>query len=155
VRPQGAVPGGDADHLSSVWEAPFAAAGAERADLFHLHHLTSQHDAVALRWPDVPLVAHLHGTEIKLVEAIVVRAAVAGALDLTLAAMPGAVDHAAIDTGALDGPQLDLLGCTRRSGRAAHLSDPHRPGEGERSSDREKKARSEVGADDVGEAAYR
>jgi glycosyltransferase involved in cell wall biosynthesis len=104
-----------ADHLSSVWEAPFAAAGAERADLFHLHHLTSQHDAVALRWPDVPLVAHLHGTEIKLVEAIVVRAAVAGALDLTLAAMPGAVDHAAINTGALDGPQLDLLGCTRWS----------------------------------------
>ena len=36
-----------ADHLSSVWEAPFAAAGAERADLFHLHHLTSQHDVVA------------------------------------------------------------------------------------------------------------
>ena len=104
-----------ADHLSSVWEAPFAAAGAERADLFHLHHLTSQHDAVARRWPHVPLVAHLHGTEIKFIEAIEVRAAVAGALDLTLATMPDAVDHAAIDTGALDGQQLDLLRSTRWS----------------------------------------
>ncbi len=104
-----------ADHLSSVWEAPFAAAGAERADLFHLHHLTSQHDAVARLWPHVPLVAHLHGTEIKLIEAIEARAAVAGALDLTLAAMPDAVDHATIDTGALDGQQLDLLTSTRWS----------------------------------------
>ena len=104
-----------ADHLSSVWEAPFSAAGAERADLFHLHHLTSQHDAVALRWPDVPVVAHLHGTEIKLVEAIGVRAAVAGALGFTLAAMPDAVDHAALDTGALEGRQLELLGSTRWS----------------------------------------
>lgn len=104
-----------ADHLSSAWEAPFAAAGAERASLFHLHHLTSQHDAVARRWPHVPLVAHLHGTEIKFMEAIEVRAAVAGALNLTLAAMPDAVDHAAIDTGALDGQQLDLLRSTRWS----------------------------------------
>jgi len=104
-----------ADHLSSVWEAAFAAAGSERADLFHLHHLTSQHDAVARRWPHVPLVAHLHGTEIKLIEAIEARAAVADALDLTLAAMPDAVDHATIDTSALDAQQLDLLASTRWS----------------------------------------
>jgi hypothetical protein len=104
-----------AGHLSSVGEAPFAATGADRADLFHLHHLTSQHDAVARRWPHVPLVAHLHGTEIKLIEAIKLRAAVAGALDLTLAAMPDAVDHGAIDTGALDRGQLDLLCSTRWS----------------------------------------
>ena len=104
-----------ADHLSSAWEAPLSAAGAERADLFHLHHLTSQHDAVARCWPDVPVVAHLHGTEIKLVEAIEVRAAVAGALGLTLASMPDDEDHAALDTGALDGHQLELLGSTRWS----------------------------------------
>jgi glycosyltransferase involved in cell wall biosynthesis len=90
-----------AEHLSSVWEAPFAAAGAERADLFHLHHLTSQHDAVARRWPHAPLVAHLHGTEIKLIEAIEV--------------MPDAVDRDVLDTGALDGQQLDLLRSTRWS----------------------------------------
>ena len=102
-----------ADHLASVWEEPFAVVGAEWADLFHLHHLTSQQDAVARRWPHVPLVAHLHGTEIKLIEAIEERAAVAAALDLTLAAMPDAVSHADIDTGALDAQQLDVLGSTR------------------------------------------
>jgi D-inositol-3-phosphate glycosyltransferase len=104
-----------ADHLSSAWEAPFAAAGAERADMFHLHHLTSQHDTVARNWPYVPLVAHLHGTEIKFIEAIEERAAVADALDLTLAQMPDAVEHATIDTGALDQEQLDLLLSTRWS----------------------------------------
>ena len=104
-----------ADHLASVWEAPFAAAGADRADVFHLHHLTSQHDAVARRWPQVPLVAHLHGTELKLIEAIEARAAVAGALDLTLAAMPDAVDRAAIDTGTLDPGQLEVFRSTRWS----------------------------------------
>jgi glycosyltransferase involved in cell wall biosynthesis len=104
-----------ADHLASVWEVPFAAAGADRADLFHLHHLTSQHDTVTRLWPHVPLVAHLHGTEIKFMEAVEARAAVAGVLDLTLAAMPDAMDHAALDTGVLDGPQLDLLRSTRWS----------------------------------------
>ena len=43
-----------ADHLASVWEAPFAATGADRAHMFHLHHLTSQHDVVARRWPRCP-----------------------------------------------------------------------------------------------------
>src|SRR5204862_34186 len=48
-----------ADHLSSVWEAPFDAAAAATADVLHLHHLTPQHDAVARRSPNVPVVAHL------------------------------------------------------------------------------------------------
>ncbi len=104
-----------ADHLASAWEAPFAAAGADRAHMFHLHHLTSQHDVVARRWPQVPVVAHLHGTELKLIEAIEARAALAGALDLTLAAMPDAVDRAAFDIGALDPGQLDVFRSTRWS----------------------------------------
>ena len=41
-----------------------------RAALFHLHHLTPQHEAVARRWPDVPVVGHLHGTEMKMLDAI-------------------------------------------------------------------------------------
>lgn len=104
-----------ADHLSSAWEEPFAAAGSEGADVFHLHHLTSQHDAVARRWPHVPVVAHLHGTEIKLIEEIEARVAVAGALDLTLATMPDAVHHEAIDTGALNPHELEVLRSTRWS----------------------------------------
>jgi len=44
---------------------------------------------------------------------------------------------------------------TGGSGRDADLRDPRRPGEGERSSNCEKKARSQVGADNIGEAAHR
>jgi hypothetical protein len=65
-----AVPADRFDHLSSVWEGPFRAAGADRADVFHLHHLTPQHDAVRRCWPDRAVVAHLHGTEIKFLEAV-------------------------------------------------------------------------------------
>lgn len=57
------------DHLAGVWEAPFAAAGGDGAALFHLHHLTPQLEAVRRRWPATPLVAHLHGTELKMLEA--------------------------------------------------------------------------------------
>lgn len=102
-----------AEHLASVWVAPFDAAGAARADLFHLHHLTPQHDAVARRWPHVPVVAHLHGTEIKLIEAIEERLAVATAVNRTLATMPDHEGLAALDTGALDEEQLVVLHTTR------------------------------------------
>jgi hypothetical protein len=53
-----AVPVDLAGHLSSVWEAPFRAAGADRADVFHLHHLTPQHDAVRRCRPAGAIVAH-------------------------------------------------------------------------------------------------
>jgi len=104
---------GLADHLWAVWEAPFAAAGAEQADVAHLHHLTPQLDALVRRWPSIPVLAHLHGTELKLIEAIEARAAVAAALDTTLADMPEVVAGAR-DVGAmLDGPQRELARTTR------------------------------------------
>ena len=56
--------------------------------MFHLHHLTPQHDAVARRWPEVPVVAHLHGTELKLLEAIASGPMLAATLGTTLAGMP-------------------------------------------------------------------
>ena len=65
-----AVPADLVEHLSSVWEGPFRAAGADRADVFHLHHLTPQHDAVRRYWPKSAVVAHLHGTELKFLEAL-------------------------------------------------------------------------------------
>ena len=58
------------------------------ADVFHLHHLTPQLDAAHRHWPDVPLVVHLHGTELKLIEAIEQRVALAATLGETLATMP-------------------------------------------------------------------
>ena len=70
-----AVPADLVEHLSSVWEGPFRAAGADRADVFHLHHLTPQHDAVRRCWPEGAVVAHLHGTELKFLEAVNERVA--------------------------------------------------------------------------------
>jgi glycosyltransferase involved in cell wall biosynthesis len=102
-----------AEHLSSVWEPPFLAAGAADVDVFHLHHLTPQHDAVARRWPRVPVVAHLHGTEIKLIEAIEERAGVAKAVGTTLGAMPELVRDTAWVPAPLDERQRDLLRTTR------------------------------------------
>ena len=41
-----------------------------RARVFHLHHLTPIHEAVAAVCADVPIVTHLHGTELKMLDAI-------------------------------------------------------------------------------------
>ncbi len=102
-------------HLADVWEAPLAAAGAGEADVLHLHHLTQQHEAARSRWPEVPVVAHLHGTEIKLIEAIEARAALATELGSSLASMPEAVAAGALDTAFLDEGQRELLATTRWS----------------------------------------
>ncbi|MGZ4689681.1 MAG: glycosyltransferase family 4 protein [Acidimicrobiia bacterium] len=105
------VPPELAAHLSSVWVGPLGDAGADHADLFHLHHLTPQLDAAAQHWPDVPKVVHLHGTELKLIEAIEARAALAGELGETLATMSdGAATGSSHD---LEPCQVELLHTTR------------------------------------------
>ncbi|HET9302426.1 MAG TPA: glycosyltransferase family 4 protein [Propionibacteriaceae bacterium] len=38
--------------------------------VLHLHHLTPLHDAAESVWPDVPVVTHLHGTELLMLEHI-------------------------------------------------------------------------------------
>ena len=101
-----------AGHLSLVWAAPFAAAGAERAEVFHLRHLTPQHDVVARCWPNAAVVAH-HRHRNKVIEAVAEPAAVARTLGLTLAAMPEAVEASALHLNLLDEQQFDLLGTTR------------------------------------------
>ncbi len=83
-----AVPADLVGRLASAWEAPFRAAGAGRADVFHLHHLTPQHEAVRRCWPHGVVVAHLHGTEIKFLEAVSERAAFAKSVGTTLSGMP-------------------------------------------------------------------
>lgn len=100
------------EHLASAWERPLAEAGAARAHVLHLHHLTPQHDAAA-RWPEVPVVAHLHGTEIKLIEAIEQRDALAAALGTTLADMPEALASGQLRVSSLDESQVELLRATR------------------------------------------
>jgi glycosyltransferase involved in cell wall biosynthesis len=38
--------------------------------LLHLHHLTPLHDAAESVWPEVPVITHLHGTELLMLEHI-------------------------------------------------------------------------------------
>lgn len=57
-------------HHVAAWERELAAAGAADADVLHLHHLTPMHEAAARVAPDVPVVGHLHGTELLMLEAI-------------------------------------------------------------------------------------
>src|SRR3954447_5556321 len=45
-------------------------AGAADHDVLHLHHLTPIHEAAARVAPGVPVVTHLHGTELLMLEAI-------------------------------------------------------------------------------------
>src|SRR3954468_20376990 len=62
----------DAEYERHVeaWAAAFEAAGAATFDVLHLHHLTPLHEAAARVAPDVPVVAHLHGTELLMLERI-------------------------------------------------------------------------------------
>jgi len=123
------VPPDLSGHLAAVWEDPLRAAGADRADVFHLHHLTPQLDAAHAHWPDVPRVVHLHGTELKLIDAIDRRVALAAALGETLATMPEALPELAAATGDLDPAQVEMLHSTRwaawRHGEfwSAHLKE--------------------------------
>jgi glycosyltransferase involved in cell wall biosynthesis len=52
------------------WARELRAAGAAAADVLHLHHLTPINEAAARVAPDVPVVGHVHGTELLMLEAI-------------------------------------------------------------------------------------
>ena len=41
-----------------------------RPSVVHLHHLTPMHEAVRIVWPGVPVVTHLHGTELKMLASV-------------------------------------------------------------------------------------
>jgi glycosyltransferase involved in cell wall biosynthesis len=58
------------ERLVSTWEGQLAAAGADSADVLHLHHLTPIHEAAERAFPDVPRVGHLHGTELLMLREI-------------------------------------------------------------------------------------
>ncbi|MEO6712310.1 MAG: glycosyltransferase family 4 protein [Mycobacteriales bacterium] len=58
------------EHQVAAWSAALAGAGAATADVLHLHHLTPLNEAAQRVAPDVPVIGHLHGTELLLLEAI-------------------------------------------------------------------------------------
>ena len=58
------------ERLVGVWVDALDRAGAARADLLHLHHLTPANEAALRAFPAVPIVGQLHGTELALLRAI-------------------------------------------------------------------------------------
>lgn len=53
-----------------AWAAALAEAAAPGADLLYLHHLTPLNEAAARALPEVPVVGHVHGTELLMLEGI-------------------------------------------------------------------------------------
>ena len=58
------------ERLVTAWQRELDAAGAGDADILHLHHLTPMNEAAARSFPDVPVVGHLHGTEVLMLREI-------------------------------------------------------------------------------------
>jgi glycosyltransferase involved in cell wall biosynthesis len=53
------------EHLVAEWERILASPGVlDEVEVAHLHHLTPVHEALARLRPDLPVVTHLHGTEL-------------------------------------------------------------------------------------------
>jgi glycosyltransferase involved in cell wall biosynthesis len=57
------------EHVAA-WAGALEEAGAADADVLHLHHLTPIHEAAFRVAPDVPVVGHLHGTELLMLERV-------------------------------------------------------------------------------------
>ncbi|MGI8749050.1 MAG: glycosyltransferase family 4 protein [Thermoleophilaceae bacterium] len=55
------------EHLADAW-ARFMDDRLDPFDVAHLHHLTPLHEAMARVRPGVPVVTHLHGTELKMID---------------------------------------------------------------------------------------
>ncbi len=52
------------------WARELELAGAAEADLLYLHHLTPINEAAARAFPDIPILGHVHGTELLMLERI-------------------------------------------------------------------------------------
>ena len=65
-----ALDDGQAEAQVAAWADALEAVDAAGADLLHLHHLTPLYEAARRVAPDVPIVGHLHGTELLMLEAI-------------------------------------------------------------------------------------
>ncbi len=60
-----------AHHLVDEWMRMLGAPGVlDGVKLAHLHHLTPAHEAIACLRPDLPIVTHLHGTELLMLEEV-------------------------------------------------------------------------------------
>ena len=80
----------------SAWTGVLERAGFDHVDVLHLHHLTPMHEAAARLCPERPLVTHLHGTELKMLDRIERLDAVAVALDTSLDRLAASVNSSAL-----------------------------------------------------------
>lgn len=60
----------DYERLVETWIRELGDAGAASAEVLHLHHLTPLNEAAARAFPNVPVVGHLHGTELLMLREI-------------------------------------------------------------------------------------
>lgn len=60
----------DYERQVRAWERELKRAGADCADILHLHHLTPLNEAAARVAPDIPVVGQLHGSELLMLERI-------------------------------------------------------------------------------------
>jgi glycosyltransferase involved in cell wall biosynthesis len=58
------------ERLVAAWVAALGRAGAGRADLLHLHHLTPAHEAALRAFGSSPILGQLHGTELALLRTL-------------------------------------------------------------------------------------
>ena len=59
------------EHLVEEWEGILAAPGVlDGVEVAHLHHLTPVHEAIGRLRPDLPVITHLHGTELAMLDRI-------------------------------------------------------------------------------------
>lgn len=62
-----------ADHLTRAWTRHLTAHRSTRPDVLHLHHLSHLQTSARAAYADVPRITTLHGTELKLVDAMAQR----------------------------------------------------------------------------------
>jgi D-inositol-3-phosphate glycosyltransferase len=75
------------EHQTRTWTEILRGAWPEPPGVLHLHHLTHLHAAATALFPDTPLVTHLHGTEVLLLEHINRLSAIARSLGTDLAGL--------------------------------------------------------------------
>ena len=61
-----------------AWTRELRLAAAEETDLLYLHHLTPLNEAAARAFPDLPVLGHVHGTELLMLERIAAGPPTAG-----------------------------------------------------------------------------
>ena len=101
------------EHLTAAWRRLLDVPDVAASDVFHLHHLTPQHAAAAQLWPEKPIIGHLHGTEMKMIENIRSRREIAQALGTDLASMAGQEwERSELASAGLSPDQLEILEAT-------------------------------------------